>query len=213
MYPVSTASRAPDGALDAYHRLNRVRHIDVFVDYREDRFSPAAVGDDEVAEGAVVVRKLQPLRRRIGSIPDLAERDIGLPGYLPHRRLRMRAIEVTDATAHHGLAGTRHRPRKTKSWRNRGARVVRAQGVDLRTKIQFAEVRCRRQVHGFGGHVRRRPDDDRKVVVVTHAEVEHEIRADPPVILKESADLVELGVVVGGSERSVDGRRNVRQRI
>ena len=115
-------------------------------------FLPRAVGDDDVSKGTVVVGELEPLGGRVGPIPDLAERHVRLSGDLPYGRLCMGAVEVTDAATHHGFAGAWDRPRKTQSRRDRRARVIRTQRVDLRTKIQFPQVRRWRQVHGFGRH-------------------------------------------------------------
>ena len=167
IYPASTDERACKRTLDAHHRLNRVRNIDGLVDHRKDGFSPSAVSNNEVTEGAVVIGEFEPLGSRIGPIPDLAERDVRLPGYLPHGRLCMGTIEKPDTPAHDGVVGARHRPGETKSRRDCRARVIWAQRVGLRTKIQFVEVRRRREVYSFGRNFCRRLDDDREVIVVS----------------------------------------------
>src|SRR5687767_14113520 len=71
----------------------------------------------------------------------------------------------------------------------------------------------RRQVHRLGGNGGRRANLYRRIAVVAHTKIEHEIRAQPPVVLKEETELRQVRLIPWSAEREVDRLRDVRERI
>src|SRR5438094_987894 len=110
----------------------------------------------------------------------------------------MRTEQDADAATQHGLVLFADRPRKTRARTEViSVRIIGFLRITKWTKIQFAEVGCRFDVHDLRVCIRGRPDAYRRVVVVPQSEVQNEALVDPPIVLNESAEFVKVPVMRG----------------